>query len=101
MVSSRVQAVLRDRPDIPRQRLKDIRAAMECEAEDVIVTRNLRDFPDAALARCNISGQHPDEFVRHLVTWRCSSSMRCANSMSGSSTGVFTQRLRQIVAKNW
>jgi hypothetical protein len=34
---------------------------------DVIVTRNLRDFPDDALARYNIEAQHPDEFVRHLL----------------------------------
>ena len=34
---------------------------------DVIVTRNLRDFPDAALAPYNIEAQHPDKFVRHLL----------------------------------
>jgi predicted nucleic acid-binding protein len=95
-----IRAVLRDRPDIPRERLQDIRAAMDREAEDaivtgyqpliasltlpdpndrhvlaaaivaqadVIVTRNLRDFPDDALVRYNIEAQHPDEFVRHLL----------------------------------
>jgi hypothetical protein len=34
---------------------------------DVIVTRNLRDFPDDALAAYNIEAQHPDEFLRHLL----------------------------------
>ena len=34
---------------------------------DVIVTRNLRDFPDDALEPYNIEAQHPDEFVRHLL----------------------------------
>jgi hypothetical protein len=95
-----MQAVLQDRPDIPRERLEGIRAAMDREAEeaivtgyqpliaglalpdpddrhvlaaaivgqaDIIVTRNLRDFPDDALAPYNIGVQHPDEFVRHLL----------------------------------
>jgi predicted nucleic acid-binding protein len=95
-----IRAVLQDRPDIPRERLQDIRTAMDREAEDaivtgyqplierlalpdpddrhvlaaairgqadVIVTRNLRDFPDAALAPYNIEAQHPDKFVRHLL----------------------------------
>ena len=34
---------------------------------DVIVTYNLHDFPDAALAPYGIDAQHPDEFVAHLV----------------------------------
>jgi len=34
---------------------------------DVIVTRNLRHFPAAALDPYGIEAQHPDEFVRHLV----------------------------------
>lgn len=34
---------------------------------DIIVTRNLRDFPDDALAPYNIEAQHPDEFIRHLL----------------------------------
>jgi hypothetical protein len=34
---------------------------------DVIITRNLRDFPDAVLARYNIEAQHPDVFIRHLL----------------------------------
>jgi hypothetical protein len=34
---------------------------------DVIVTRNVRDFPDDALEPYGIEAQHPDEFVRHLL----------------------------------
>lgn len=30
---------------------------------DVIVTQNLKDFPDAALATFHIEAQHPDEFL--------------------------------------
>jgi hypothetical protein len=34
---------------------------------DVIVTANLKDFPDAALAPFGIDAQHPDEFLcNHL-----------------------------------
>jgi predicted nucleic acid-binding protein len=34
---------------------------------DIIITRNMRDFPEHVLARYNIKAQHPDEFVRHLL----------------------------------
>ncbi len=35
---------------------------------DVIVTRNLQDFPDEALAPFSIEAQHPDEFLgNHLA----------------------------------
>jgi hypothetical protein len=34
---------------------------------DVIVTCNLRDFPDTVLARYNIKAQHPDGFIRRLL----------------------------------
>ncbi len=34
---------------------------------DVIVTQNLKDFPEAALARFEIEAQHPEEFLcNHL-----------------------------------
>jgi hypothetical protein len=40
-------------------------AAIFCGA-NVIVTFNVKDFPDTALKRYGIEAQHPDEFVRHL-----------------------------------
>lgn len=40
-------------------------AAIRCQA-GVIVTYNLRDFPEAVLAPYGIEAQHPDEFVTHL-----------------------------------
>ena len=34
---------------------------------DVIVTMNLKDFPDAVLNSFGIEAQHPDEFILHLL----------------------------------
>ncbi|MCC6743113.1 MAG: PIN domain-containing protein [Acidobacteria bacterium] len=34
---------------------------------DVIVTKNLADFPEAALAPFGIEAQHPDEFITHII----------------------------------
>lgn len=34
---------------------------------DVIVTYNLKDFPDNELAKYGIAVQHPDEFLTHLL----------------------------------
>jgi hypothetical protein len=34
---------------------------------DVIVTRNVKDFPADALAPFGIDAQHPDEFIVHLL----------------------------------
>src|SRR5579863_5760627 len=95
-----IRAVLRDRPDLSAAQLHRVRAAMDEQAEDslvtgyesligsltlpdpddrhvlaaaivggaeVIVTRNLKDFPAESLARYEIEAQHPDEFVRHLI----------------------------------
>jgi predicted nucleic acid-binding protein len=40
-------------------------AAIECDAS-VIVTFNLRDFPEKALDEYDISAQHPDSFLSEL-----------------------------------
>jgi hypothetical protein len=40
-------------------------AAIRAGAE-VIVTANLADFPDEALAPFGIEARHPDDFIRHL-----------------------------------
>jgi len=41
-------------------------AALRCRAE-VIVTSNLRDFPDDVLSPLGVRVEHPDEFVLHLI----------------------------------
>jgi predicted nucleic acid-binding protein len=95
-----IRAVLRDRLDIPNEKLLAVRDAMNEHAEDslvtgyegliealhlpdpddrhvlaaaivgqadVIVTRNVRDFPPEPLERYGIEAQHPDEFIQHLL----------------------------------
>ena len=57
---------------IPSLKLPDpndrhvLAAAIRGQA-DIIVTKNLKDFPAAALAPYGIEVQHPDEFVIHLL----------------------------------
>ena len=43
-----------------------VAAAVRCHAA-VIVTTNLRDFPNAALEPYGLSAQHPDEFISDLI----------------------------------
>jgi hypothetical protein len=52
---------------LPDANDRHVLAAAIVGRADVIVTRNLRDFPDAVLARHNIEAQHPDVFIRHLL----------------------------------
>lgn len=40
-------------------------AAIRCNA-DAIITANVDDFPEKALAQYGIEAQHPDEFILHL-----------------------------------
>lgn len=92
--------LLRNRPDLTREKLERTRMLMDKHAEDalvtgyedliqglrlpdpddrhvlaaairgrvdVIVTRNMRHFPDDALKPFGIVAQHPNEFVVHLL----------------------------------
>jgi hypothetical protein len=45
---------------------------------DVIVTRNVRDFPEEALTPFGIEAQHPDEFIVHLLGLRPSPVIEAA-----------------------
>jgi hypothetical protein len=44
-------------------------AAIRCQA-GVIVTLNMRDFPEDIVSRYGISVQHPDEFLSHIFDLR-------------------------------
>jgi predicted nucleic acid-binding protein len=92
--------VLRNRPDLSRQKLERTRYLMDLHATDalvsgyeslipglelpdpddrhvlaaairgranVIVTANLRDFPQQVIAAFDIEAQHPDDFVMNLL----------------------------------
>jgi hypothetical protein len=52
--------------ELPDMDDRHVLAAAICARADVIVTYNLKDFPEAALAPYRIEAQHPDQFVRHL-----------------------------------
>ena len=94
-----IRSVLKDRPDLKATDLDKVRALMDKNIRDclisgyeplidtltlpdakdrhvlaaaimgrvdVIVTFNLKDFPQDYLALYNIEAQHPDEFIAHL-----------------------------------
>jgi hypothetical protein len=52
---------------LPDPNDRHVLAAAIIAHADVIVTCNLRHFPDEALAPFEIEAQHPDEFIRHLI----------------------------------
>jgi len=43
-----------------------VACAIQCEAE-IIVTKNLKDFPPEELEKFNITAQHPDDFICDLI----------------------------------
>lgn len=94
-----IRGLLKDRPDLARDKLERTRSVMDQHFPDaivtgyaaaavgvalpdpddlhvlaaaihadadVIVTMNLRDFPDSVLARYTLAAQHPDAFIRGL-----------------------------------
>jgi hypothetical protein len=52
---------------LPDPRDRHVLAAAICGRADVIVTRNLRDFPADTLTPYGIVAQHPDTFITHLI----------------------------------
>jgi len=52
-------------PDVDDRHV--LAAAIHCQAQ-IILTRNLKDFPDSVLAEYNIKAQAPDPFVHSLLT---------------------------------
>ena len=56
-----------DALDLPDPDDRHVLAAAICGRADVIVTRNVSDFPADRLAPFGIEAQHPDAFVSHLL----------------------------------
>ena len=52
---------------LPDQNDRHVLAAAIVGQVNVIVTRNLRDFPKSALAPYKITAVHPDGFIRRLI----------------------------------
>ncbi len=53
--------------ELPDENDRHVLAAAIRAGAQVIVTHNLKDFPDAALAPFGIEAQSPDDFVLHLL----------------------------------
>jgi hypothetical protein len=51
---------------LPDEDDRHVLAAAICSGAEVIVTSNLKDFPEAELAKYGIKAQHPDDFISHL-----------------------------------
>jgi predicted nucleic acid-binding protein len=56
-----------DNLTLPDPNDRHVLAAAIVGRADVIVTKNLRDFPKDYLQTYDIDVQHPDEFVRHVL----------------------------------
>jgi hypothetical protein len=56
-----------DRLTLPDPDDRHVLAAAIVGQVNVIVTRNLRDFPDSVLTSYKIKAMHPDRFIRHLI----------------------------------
>ena len=81
------RALRRNRPDIPEEKLERLRDLMNKAVRDclvasyepliagaqVIVTRNLKDFPESDLGPWNVEAKSPDAFVLDQVHQRPSS----------------------------
>jgi predicted nucleic acid-binding protein len=52
---------------LPDENDRHVVAAAIVGHAQVIVTKNLRDFPSSELSKYGIEAQHPDEFITHLV----------------------------------
>ncbi len=53
--------------DLPDKDDRHVLAAAIRTGAEVIVTRNLKDFPDEKLLPYGIKAQHPDVFIHHLL----------------------------------
>lgn len=53
--------------ELPDEDDRHVLAAAIVAGADVIVTFNLKDFPDDTLQAYGIEAQHPDAFVAHLI----------------------------------
>jgi len=55
-----------------------VACAIQCEAE-IIVTKNLKDFPEEELAKFNLIAQHPDDFICDLFEINAEAAIKAFN----------------------
>jgi predicted nucleic acid-binding protein len=56
-----------DTVKLPDEDDRHVLAAAIKSGCDVIVTYNVKDFPEAEISKYNIEAQHPDEFLNNLI----------------------------------
>ena len=70
-----------DSIELPDPDDRHVVAAAKMAGADVIVTYNLKDFPEAALSEHGLEAQHPDAFLVHALDLNagivCESVRRC------------------------
>lgn len=71
-----IQAMTNDPKD------RHVLATAVAAGADVLVTFNLKDFPESACAPYGIEAQHPDDFTEHLVDLDPSAIWECLTEMS-------------------
>lgn len=67
---------------------------------DVIVTRNLKDFPEHVLDYYKIEAQDPDEFLNHQRTLNERVFLECVKNIRKRLNGVSAERYIEIMKKN-
>ncbi len=98
-----------DALELPDPDDQHVLAAAIVGRADLIVTKNLKDFPAHRLAPFGIEAQHPDVFVRNLLEWHGAAalaavaeqraSLRCPPKSVGDFLDtLLAQELPQTVA---
>ena len=63
---------------------RHVLAAAIRSGAQVIVTKNLKDFPASALERYDIAAQDPDEFVTHMIDLAPAAVVRVVTELASS-----------------
>lgn len=78
--------------ELPDKNDEHVLAAAIHAKADVIVTYNLKDFPEATLSKHNLEAQHPDTFLTHLIDLNhpgiCSAVKRVIQSLNNPPLSV-------------
>ena len=86
--------------ELPDANDRHVLAAAIVSRADVIVTFNLRDFPDDALQPNGIEAQHPDDFVSDLLQSQALAVLEVVRKQRGALTSppVEAEKMLEIFA---